>query len=101
MSYQLKRITTVPGTAVCISVSDRRHESGSDAGLASGGQFRFPVGGDPQDVSDWACQSIMGDPGTASHFSCTPPWHGMAASGPAEAVAADRDREGPEEPSED
>ena len=97
MSYQLKRITTVPGTPVVIAVTDRRgHEK--DAGLADGGQFVFPVGGDAQDVSDWSCQAIMGDPGTARHFKCTPPWLGVSAPLPTpEAAGATEDTEGPEE----
>lgn len=92
MSYQLKRITTVPATAVQVTVSDKRGATDGDAGLSAGGQFSFPVGGEVQTVSDYATGVLMGDPGTAKHFNCMPPWRSAVEPVPVASAEQDDDQ---------
>lgn len=83
--YQLKRISTAPGSPIKIMVDQ---PSGPDAGFGQGGTFYFqPAGedGDTHEVSELAARAIMDDPDTAVHFTCTP---ALPAAIPADQVAA-------------
>lgn len=85
--YQLKRISTKPGSPMRILVDA---PEGDDAGFGQGGTFYFmPAGqdGDTHQVNEAAAAAIMGDSELAGHFECTPAWKPKTAE-PAAAVTA-------------
>lgn len=87
--YQLRRITTEPNTALKILVDHAQGDG--DAGFLAGGSFFFePAGkeGDRHQVNGHAAQVIMGDPGLAVHFDCTPPLPGTESKAAAAPKAA-------------
>lgn len=81
--YTLKRITTVPGSALSIKVD------GKDKTFIGGGHYMFePAGmdGDTVQADEHVAGAIMGDPGLAVHFECTPPWKPAGETTKTEAV---------------
>jgi hypothetical protein len=81
MAHTLRRITTIPATPLRILVDQ---PEGDDVGMTVGGSFLFaPAGeeGDTAQVSERAAQVIMGDPGQAVHFECSPPLAGAVDAG--------------------
>ena len=72
--YTIKRVSTIPATAMRISV-DAPPPDGEDGGFQQGGVFNFaPAGedGDTHQVGEHAARAIMLDPTLADHFECTP-----------------------------
>jgi len=87
--FILRRITKEPASPIRILVDAPQGDG--DLGMTLGGSFYFfpagsEEGSDRYQVSRHAVEVIMGDPGLAKHFECTPPWP-PAAEAPAEAAA--------------
>src|SRR5690349_10850066 len=72
--HVIRRITTEPNTPLRVLVDHQTDPA--DGGFLGGGSFFFaPAGqdGDRHNATGHAARVIMGDPGLAVHFECTPP----------------------------
>lgn len=76
--FTLRRITTTPGSPLSIMVDAPPAQADGDGGFAMGGHYLFyPAGSEDGETSfqvpEHAARIIMGDPGLAPHFECSPP----------------------------
>lgn len=87
--FKIRRVTTEPASAIHILVD--QPEGDGDGGFTRAGSFFFfPAGSedgpDAHHVNPAAAAGIMGDPGIAHHFECTPPWTPAPVAEPIEPV---------------
>jgi hypothetical protein len=83
--FTVKRVTSEPNSPLRVVID--RPQGDGDAGLAAEGVFYFfPAGSEDGEtehgMSEFAARVIMGDPGLAPHFECSPELDAPAEAGP-------------------